>query len=72
MITKSEIDRARIKKSFDKIQNRGIISKAIDKFFQTEEDTDRKKENLFFAIHEIDNMLKYSYLLEKMKTKKNI
>ena len=56
MITKSEIDRARIKKSFDKIQNRGIISKAIDKFFQTEEDTDRKKENLFFAIHEIDNM----------------
>ena len=54
-LLKSDIDRAKIKKSFDKIQNRSIFMKAFDSFFEREEDVDRKKENLFFAIHEIDN-----------------
>ena len=32
MLEKSEIDRAKFKKKFDKIQNRGAIAKAIDVF----------------------------------------
>ena len=54
MLEKSEIDRAKFKKKFDKIQNRGAIAKAIDVFFEREDIVDMKKENMFFAIKEID------------------
>ena len=54
MLEKSEIDRAKFKKKFGKIQNRGAIAKAIDVFFEREDIVDMKKENMFFAIKEID------------------
>lgn len=54
MLEKSEIDRAKFKKKFDKIQNRSTIAKAIDVFFEREDIVDMKKENMFFAIKEID------------------
>ena len=54
MLEKSEIDRAKFKKKFDKIQNRGAIAKALDVFLEREDIVDMKKENMFFAIKEID------------------
>lgn len=54
MLIKSDIDRDRIKNEFDKIQNKNSISKAFDRFIGRENKVDKKKENLFVLIHEID------------------
>lgn len=54
MLIKSEIDRDRIKNQFDKIQNKNVLGKVLDKFFLRSEQVDMKKENLFMLIHEID------------------
>lgn len=54
MLIKSEIDRDKIKNKFDKIQNKNLIGKAFDRFFEREENVDMKKENLFMLIHQID------------------
>lgn len=56
MLLKSDIDRQRIKTKFDKMQNIGALKKWFIKFFYLEEDYDRKKENLFMQIQEIDKM----------------
>ena len=76
MLEKSEIDRAKFKKKFDKIQNRGAIAKAIDVFFEREDIVDMKKENMFFwreiLFHQSSyRCLTYSYLtiFHKMVTK---
>lgn len=54
VLNKSEIDKAKFKKKFDKIQNRNILAKAIDRFLEREENVDRKKENVFLIIKGID------------------
>lgn len=56
MLIKSEIDRDRIKNEFDKIQNKSLIGKAFDRFFEREDKVDMKKENLFMQIHQIDEI----------------
>lgn len=55
MLIKAEIDRDKIKIKFDKLQNRGAIGKAFDRFFDREDVIEGKKENLFVAIKGIDD-----------------
>ena len=54
MLIKSDIDRIKIKNKFDKVQNKSIIKKFIYDFFEIEDNSDMKRENLFMIIHEID------------------
>ena len=54
MLIKSDIDRIKIKNKFDKVQNKSIIKKFIYDFFEIEDSSDMKRENLFMIIHEID------------------
>ena len=55
MLIKAEIDRDKMKVKFDKLQNRGAIGKAFDKFFAREDIIEGKKDNLFVAIKGIDD-----------------
>lgn len=55
MILKSKIDSEKVKEKYNKIENHGVFIKAYEKFFLLENDTIRKKENLFFTIKEIND-----------------
>lgn len=54
MLLKSEIDRDIIKTKFDKMQNRSGIKRWFDRFFDVEEEVERRRETLFMQIKEID------------------
>lgn len=56
MLLKSDIDREKLMVKFDKLQNIGPLKKWFIKFFYLEEEHERKKENIFMQIHEIDKM----------------
>lgn len=56
MLIKSDIDRDKIKTKFDKLQNRSAVMRWLDNFLDIEDDVDRKKENLFMQIQEIDKV----------------
>lgn len=68
MLLKSDIDRAKLKERFDKMQNINSIQKGVLKFFYLEENFDRKKENVFMQIKEIDKSReKFSKITEPEK-----
>lgn len=54
MLIKSEIDRDIIKEKFDKMQNRSKLKRWFDRFFDVEDEVERRRENLFMQIQEID------------------
>lgn len=55
MRLRAEIDGAILKLKFDKMQSRGAFLKAWDSFFVLTEMRSQQKENLFVAIHGIDD-----------------
>lgn len=54
MLLKSEIDRDIIKEKFDKMQNRSRLKRWFDRFFDVEDEVERRRETLFMQIQEID------------------
>ena len=54
MLIKSDIDRSKVRKKFDKMQSNTKLIKVLEFFWGKIESYDVKKENLFFIIHSID------------------
>lgn len=55
VIEKAKIDKEKFTKKYNKVLNRNFILKALDTFFEFEDIVEMKKDDLFLAIHEIDN-----------------